>query len=713
MSEKTAMTRRDFLATTAAAAGGLVIGFWLPGGGKRAFAGPPEAGPAALNAFLRIAPDNTVTVLLKHVEMGQGVATSLPMVIAEELDCDWSKVKSEHAPAGQEYAHTAFGMQMTGGSTSTWESFGQLRTAGATARAMLVAAAAQKWGVAVASCRTENGMVIAGDKKASYGELAEAASKLKAPEKVALKDAKDWKLIGKRVKRLDTPAKVNGQAIYGMDVRRPGMAFAAISRPPFGAKLKSFDGTRARTVAGVLDVYRLSNSVAVVAKTTWAARTAVELVQVEWDRGDVAALSTPAMMEEYRKLSRTKGASAAKKGDAEAALGEGAIEAEYDMPFQAHASMETLNCTVERGENGADIWTGTQMPGVDAAAAAKVLGLKPEQVRIHTPYIGGGFGRRANPRSDFVVEACEVAMSWKSPVQVVWSREDDIRGGYYRPMWLSRMRAKLGADGKPAAWAHTLVGQSIMGGTPFEAMMVKDGVDGTSVEGAANSPYLTGIPDVSVELHSPKSPITTLWWRSVGHSHTGFVVECFIDELAAAAKKDPVEYRRSLLAEHPRHLRVLNLAAEKFGWGKPLAAGRGAGIAVHESFGSFVCHVAEVSVEKNQIRVHRVVSAVDCGPVVNPDTIEAQIQSGIVYGLTAALKSGITLTEGLVDQVNFKDFRLLRFDEMPAVEVHIADSKDPMGGVGEPGVPPIAPAVANAVFALTGKRLRSLPLRLG
>ncbi len=712
MGAKTAMTRRDFLATTAAAAGGLVIGFWLPGGGKRAFAGPPEAGPAALNAFLRIAPDNSVTVLLKHVEMGQGVATSLPMVIAEELDCDWSKVKSEHAPAGAEYAHTAFGMQMTGGSTSTWESFGQLRQAGATARAMLIEAAAQKWGVAAADCRTENGAVISGDRKATYGELAEAASKLKAPGKVALKDAKDWKLIGKPVKRLDTPAKVTGQAIYGMDVRRPGMAYAAISRPPFGAKLKSFDGTQARKVAGVLDVYRLTNSVAVVAKTTWAARTAAGQLEIQWERGEGASLSTPAMKDEYRKLARTKGATAAKKGDAEAALGSGVIEAEYDMPFQAHASMETLNCTVERGEDSADIWTGTQMPMGDAAAAAKVLGLKPEQVRIHTPYIGGGFGRRASPTSDFVVEACEVAMSWKSPVQVVWSREDDLRGGFYRPMWLSRMRAKLGAGGKPAAWAHTLVGQSIMAGTPFEGMMVKDGVDGTSVEGAANSPYLTSVPDYSVELHSPKSPITTLWWRSVGHSHTGFAVESFIDELAAAAKQDPVEYRRALLAEHPRHLRVLNLATEKFGWGKELPKGRAAGVAVHESFGSFVCHVAEVSVERNQIRVHRVVSAIDCGPVVNPDTIEAQIQSGIVYGLTAALKGEITFAAGAVEQSNFHDYPLLRLADMPAVEVHIADSKDPMGGVGEPGVPPIAPAVANAVFALTGKRLRSLPLRL-
>lgn len=713
MKANTAMTRRDFLATTAAAAGGLVIGFFLPGGAKRALAGPPEAGPAALNAFLRIAPDSTVTVLLKHVEMGQGVATSLPMVIAEELDCDWTKVRSEHAPAGQEYAHTAFGMQMTGGSTSTWESFDQLRKAGATARALLVEAAAQKWGVAAADCRTENGLVVSGDRKASYGELAEAAAKLKAPGKVALKEPKDWKLIGKPVKRLDTPAKVTGQAIYGMDVRRPGMAFAAIARPPFGGKLKSFDGTQARTVPGVLDVYRLSNSVAVVAKTTHAARTAVELLKVEWDRGEGASLSTPAMLEEYRKLSRTKGATAAKKGDAEAKLGEGAIEAEYDMPFQAHAPMETLNCTVERHEGSADIWTGTQMPMMDAAAAAKVLGLTPEKVRLHTPYIGGGFGRRANPRSDFVVEACEVAMSWKSPVQVVWSREDDLRGGFYRPMWLSRMRAKLGADGKPVAWAHTLVGQSILVDTPFEAMLVKDGVDGTSVEGAANSPYLTGIPDFNVELHSPKSPVTTLWWRSVGHSHTAFVVESFVDELAAAAKKDPVEYRRSMLAEHPRHLRVLNLAAEKFGWGKPLAAGRAAGVAVHESFGSFVCHIAEVSVDKNQIRVHRVVSAVDCGPVVNPDTVAAQVESGIAYGLTAALKTRITFTDGNVDQVNFREYRLLRFDEMPDVEVHIADSKDPMGGIGEPGTPPIAPAVANAVFALTGKRLRSLPMKLG
>ncbi|MEK7466018.1 MAG: xanthine dehydrogenase family protein molybdopterin-binding subunit [Planctomycetota bacterium] len=711
MGTNSSMTRRDFLATSAA---GLVIGFFLPGGGKRLLAEPPAGGGASLNAFLRIAPDNTVTVLLKHVEMGQGVATSLPMVIAEELGCDWKNVKSEHAPAAPQYFHTAFGMQITGGSTSTWESFTQLRKAGATARAMLIAAAADRWGIDSKACTTENGFVVNGGNRLSYGDLAEAASKLKAPKEVALKEEKDWKLIGKRVKRLDTPDKVTGKAEFGMDVKRPGMLYAAILRPPFGGKVKGFQCDVARSLPNVVDIIEIPGGVAVVAKNSWAARRAAAAVVVEWDRGDGAGLSTAKMKEEYRALAKTRGAKAAEKGDAEAALAKAGkvIEAEFELPYLAHAPMEPLNCTVEIGEDGCDIWTGTQSPGIDQAAAAKILGLKADKVRVHTPFLGGGFGRRANPRADFVSEACEVAKAMKVPVQVQWSREDDIRGGYYRPMWTSRIRATLNEKKMPAAWSHTLVGQSIMEGTPFGAMMIKDGVDVTSVEGAANSPYLSSIPDHRVELHSPKSPVTVLWWRSVGHTHTAFVVECFIDELAWAAGIDPVNYRLDLLKDHPRHKRVLEKAAGEFGWGNELPVAHAAGVAVHESFGSFVAHAVEVSVENGKVRVHRVVSAVDCGPVVNPDTVEAQIQSGIVYGLSAALKGEITFSQGEVEQSNFHNYAILRMTEMPKIDVHIIESTDPMGGVGEPGVPPIAPAVANALFMLTKKRVRSLPIRL-
>jgi isoquinoline 1-oxidoreductase beta subunit len=703
------ITRRDFLGRTAALGGGLVLGFFLPRGARRAFAETP----AAPNAFLRIAPDDTITILLKHVEMGQGVATSLPMVVAEELDCDWSVVRVEHAPAAPAYAHSAFGIQLTGGSTSTWSSFDQMRSAGASARAMLVAAAAKRWGVETGACRTERGFVVCGEKRASYGSLAEAAAALPKPEEPARKDPKDWKLIGKPVRRLDGADKVSGKAVFGMDVRLPGMLYAAVARPPvFGGKVKRVGPDAAKAVPGVTDVVQIPSGVAVVAANSWAARQGVEKLEVDWEPGPGGAVSTAAMTEEYCRLAATRGNVAVEKGDADAAMSKAArvVEAEYDVPFLAHAPMEPLNCTIDFRGGECDVWAGTQMPGVDLAAAAKILGIDPLKARMHTPWLGGGFGRRANPASDFVSEAAHLAKLLKKPVKVFWSREDDIRGGYYRPMWVSRIKAGLDDAGNPVAWTHTLVGQSIMEGTPF-AMMIVNGVDQTSVEGASNSPYLTSVPDHRVDLHSPKSPVTVLWWRSVGHTHTGFVVESFVDELAHAAGKDPLEFRRGLLAGHPRHLRALNLAAEKFGWGKPLPAGRAAGLAVHESFGSFVAQAAEVSIEKGRPVVHRVTCAIDCGPVVNPDTIAAQMQSGIVYGLSAALHGEITIDGGKVNQSNFHNYPVLRIGAMPRVEVHIVESTDRMGGVGEPGVPPIAPAVANAIFRLTGERLRSLPLR--
>jgi isoquinoline 1-oxidoreductase beta subunit len=709
--------RREFLKTATAVGAGLVVACFLPAPLRRALAqGAPAAKPPiSPNAFIHIAPDNSVTILLKHSEMGQGVWTSLPMVVAEELGCDWNSIKVEHAPAAPEYAHTAYGLQMTGGSTSTWESFDQLRTAGATARELLLTAGAAKLGAKAADCHVENGFVVHGAKKVSFGAVAAAAAKLPTPTDVKLKDAKDWTLIGKPTRRLDSKAKVTGKAEFGLDVKRPDMAIALVARAPvFGAKLKKVDATKAKAIAGVIDVVQVPSGVAVLGKHFWAAKQGRDALVLEWDEGAFANASTAALREEYRKLAATPGAPAKIAGDVDAALKKAPhpIEADYEVPFLAHAPMEPLNCTVAITRDGCDIWTGTQFQGVDQGTAAKILGLKPEQVRIHTAFLGGGFGRRANPASDFISEAVEVAKASKKTVKVVWTREDDIHGGYYRPMWLSRFRAALGEDGKPLAWSHTIVGQSIIVGTPFAPMMIKDGVDVTSVEGAADSPYLDAIPTHRVDLHSPTSPVTVLWWRSVGHSHTAFVVESFIDELAHAAKQDPLEYRRTLLPKDSRERRALDIAADKFGWGKPLPQGHAAGLAVHQSFGSYVAQIAEVSVEDGKPRVHRVVCAVDCGPVVNPLTVEAQMQSGIVFGLSAALHGELTLKNGRVEQSNFHDYPALRLPEMPNVEVHIVPSTDKMGGCGEPGTPPIAPAVGNALFALTGKRLRQLPFKL-
>jgi isoquinoline 1-oxidoreductase subunit beta len=710
------LSRRAFLAQSAIAGGGLVIGLHLPGAMRRAFA--QEAAPAVPkpvpNAFIRIAPDDTVTILLKHSEMGQGVFTSLPMVIAEELECDWRHVRAEHAPADLVYAHTVFHVQMTGGSTSTWESFDQLRIAGAAAREMLIATAAGRWGVPAGECRAADGFVMHGERRARFGELAADAAKLPVPAAPKLKDPKDWKLLGRPMHRLDSAEKVTGKAEFGMDVRRPGMLTALVGRSPFfGGKVRAFRAGKAKAVPGVVDVIQIPSGVAVLGENFWAARLGRDALEVDWDAGSIAGHSTATQLEDYRKLARTAGAVAAAKGDAAAALAKAAktLEAEYEVPYLAHAMMEPLNCTAEIRPGSCEVWTGTQFQTGDQAAAAKIAGLKPEQVKVHTLFLGGGFGRRANPGSDFVAEAVHLAKASGRPVKVVWTREDDLRGGFYRPMWVSRLRAGLDAAGRPVAWTHTLVGQSILAGTPF-ASMIQHGIDETSVEGASNSPYLAAIADHRVELHSPDVPIPVLWWRSVGHSHTAFVVESFVDELAHAAGKDPVTFRRELLPADSRQRRLLDMVAGAFGWGRPLPAGHGAGVAVHESFGSAVAQAAEVSVDNGRIRVHRVVCAVDCGPVINPDGVEAQMQSGIVYGLSAALYGEITLRDGQVEQSNFHNYPVLRLHEMPRVEVHIAKSAARMGGVGEPGTPPIAPAVANAVFAATGKRLRSLPLRL-
>ena len=707
-------SRREFLKSSTALSGALVIGFWLPElSGRRAFAQQPPKPPAAPpNAFLRIGKDGSVTVLVKHLEFGQGVTTSLPMLVAEELECDWAKVRGELAPAGPEYAHTMFGMQMTGGSSSVVNSYDQLRAVGAQARTMLVQAAATQWKVKPAECRVEKGVVIGpGNRKLTYGQLAEAAMKLPVPQDVQLKPASQYKLLGKPTRRTDSAAKVDGSATFGLDVKRKNLHTALVAHAPaFGAQLGKMGAEKVKAVPGVTHVVQLSNGVAVVGTSYWAAKKGRDALELEWDiPKDNAVITSEALFARFREAAKTPGKPARKAANAEAIKASAkTVSAEYEVPFLAHAAMEPLNCTVELRADGAELWVGSQFQTVDQAAAAKVLGLKPEQVRLNTMLAGGGFGRRANPASDYIIEACEVAKEVKVPVKVVWSREDDIRGGYYRPMYVHKVDAGLDAGGRITGWKHVIVGPSIIAGTAFEPFMVKDGIDPTSTEGVADTPY--DIANMDVQLHTVNAGVPVLWWRSVGHSHTAFVMETMIDDLAKQAGKDPLAFRRELLGKHPRVLRTLELAAEKAGWGKPTPAGRARGIAVHESFGTVCAQVAEVSLKGNDVVVHRVVSAIDCGFAVNPMSVEAQVQSAIAFGLSAALYGEITLKDGAVLQSNFHDYRVLRLNEMPQVEVHLVPGGDKPTGVGEPGVPPVAPAVANALFALTGKRARKLPL---
>ena len=707
--------RRTFLKASLAATGGLVIGFHLAGGNKIAAAQTPPKPNTTPNAFLRIARDGSVTVQVKHLEFGQGVMTSLPMLVAEELDCDWLKVRAELAPAAPQFTLTMFGIQMTGGSSSVVNSWTQMRTVGATARAMLVSTAASKWKVSAADCRTENGVVIgpAGQKE-TYGALADAASALAVPENVALKDAKDFRIIGKPTRRIDAPAKVDGSAKFGLDVTPkmvPNLHTAVVKHPPiFGAKVKSFNADKVNGVPGVTHVVQTGNGVAVVAKSFWAAKTGRDLLVVEWDLAPGSKADTSEMKKSYRALAQKTGA-VAKAGNVEMLKSAAkTVTGEFEVPFLAHAAMEPLNCTVSIKADSCEIWVGSQFQTVDQAAAAKVAGLKPEQVKLNTMLAGGGFGRRANPTSDNIVEAVEIAREAKVPVKTVWTREDDMQGGYYRPMFVHRVVAGIDATGKIVGWDHTIVGQSIMTGTAFEPMMVKNGVDGTSVEGVADTPY--DIANMQVSLHTPQSGVPVLWWRSVGHTHTAFVMETMIDDLAKAAGKDPVAFRRELLTKHPRIAKVLTLAADKAGWGAPLPKGVARGIAVHESFGSVCAQVAEVSVDNGKIKVRRVVAAIDCGLAVNPLTISAQVESAIVFGLSAALYGQVTLKDGVVEQGNFHNYPVLRINDMPKIEVHIVPGGTAPTGVGEPGTPPIAPAVSNAIFALTGKRLRELPFKV-
>ena len=710
------VSRRDFVRVGMAVGGGLLVTTY--GCGPKDAAAPVTAGGPGLfepSAFIQVGADGNVLVLSKHLEMGQGAYTGLATLIADEMDADWSRVRVEGAPADvKKYANTAFGMQGTGGSSAIANSWDQHRKAGATARAVLMGAAANQWGVSAAELTTEPGVVVhaKSNRRADYGTLVAVAATLPVPENVTLKDPKDFRYIGKEKNtlRVDAKPKSTGSATYTQDVKLPGLLTAVVAHPPlFGAKVKSFDAAKAKAVPGVTDVVQIPTGVAVLGEHFWAARQGRAALRVEWDTSAANTLGTAEVMAQFRDLAGKPGVEIAKAGDAEAAIGTAAktVEATYEFPYLSHASMEPLNCVVQLRKDGAEIWNGDQFQTFDQAAVAGVFGMKPEQVKINTLYAGGSFGRRANAISDYIVEAATIAkaIDGRAPVKMVWTREDDTAAGYFRPAFLHRIKGGLDAAGNPVAWWHRIVGQSIMEGTP---LMPPDGKDSSSFEGASDHPY--EIANRFFDTHFAKVGIPVQWWRSVGHTHTAFAVEMFIDELAKAAGKDPLEFRRALLVKDPRRLAVLNLAAEKAGWGLPLPAGRARGIAVHKSFNTYVAEVAEVSLEGGKARVHRVVCAVDCGIVVNPDVVRSQMEGAIAFGLGAALYGQIAIDKGRVVSTNFDKYRVLRQREMPVVEVHMVASTEAPTGVGEPGTPPIGPAVANALLALTGKPTRKVPL---
>ena len=713
--------RRAFLKGAGAASlTALTIGFEWGGSTQRASALAATINPApfAPNAFVRIGADNIITVISKHVELGQGAYTGLATVLADELDADWAQVRVESAPAdATRYANLAFGkIQGTGGSSAIANSWPQLRDAGAKARAMLLAAAANEWHVPVGELTVDKSVIFhnASKRQATFGSLVKKASALPVPQSVQLKDPKDFKLIGRQPPRVDVAAKCDGTAQFTIDVEMPGLLVALLKRSPlFGATVISFDGAAAMQVPGVVKVVQVPRGIAVVAKSFWAAKQGRDVLKVDWDDSNAEKRSSAAMMDEFRRLADQPALPARKEGDAKKALGAAArkVFASFEFPYLAHAPMEPLAAVVKLDAKTCEIWTGDQFQTIDQMNAAHAAGLDPGQVSIHTLYAGGSFGRRANTISDYIVEAVSIAKAYGAdgtPIKLQWTREDDIQGGLYRPMYFHKMEAGLNAQNELIGWHHVIVGQSIMAGTIFAAGM-KDGIDSTSVEGAANIAY--AIPNIAVDLSTAKAGVPVLWWRVVGSSHTTFAVEAFIDEVAHAAGADPFTFRRKLLEHAPRMKAVLELAADKAGWASaPLPKGRGRGIAVCEAFNSYVAQVAEVSVDDaGRVKVDRVVCAVDCGTAVNPDIIKAQMEGGIGFGLSAALYGAITLKDGHVEQSNFNDYRVLRMNEAPKVEVYIVPSTEKPTGVGEPGVAPVGPAVANAVFAATGKRVYAFP----
>jgi isoquinoline 1-oxidoreductase beta subunit len=683
------------------------------------------------NAFLHISEDGTITVQVNRLDFGQGVSTGLPMMLAEELDAEWSKVKSQLAPAAEAYKDPNFGIQMTGGSSAIANSWMQYRELGARARAMLISAAAQQWKVNPATLRTENSrvfMIANKGKTASYGELAKLAASLPVPEKVQLKDPKNFTLIGKPVSSLSASAKSKGTQEFGIDVKLPGMKVAVVTRGPvFGAKMKSMDTTAAEKMPGVFAIFptpldRGAVGVAVVADTYWQAKQARDALKIEWNTDGLEKVDSVKQLASYKALAATPGTKTTRQADL-SAMKEAAktITAEYTFPYLAHAPMEPLNATLNFTGDGCEVWVGSQFQTIDQATVTKVLDLKPEQVKLNTVAAGGGFGRRAVPSADYIFEAAQIAKGLKAagksvPVKVMWSREDDIKGGYYRPAHVHRAQIALDKNNKVLGWKHTIVGQSIITGTPFEAFMVKNGVDHTAIEGVADTPYKLPL---SVDVHHPKVNVPVLWWRSVGHTHTAFVMETLIDELATATGEDPVAYRKRMLdpdqaKNHARYIAALDLAVEKSGYGKKvLPVGRAYGVAVHASFNSVIAYVVEASVKDGTPVLHNVTAGVHCNFCVNPRAVEAQVQGAAAMAIGLTLPgAAITFKEGVVEQSQLSDYQIARMSDVPTIAVHIVPSLDAPTGMGEPGLPPLAPAFANAIAKVTGKRLRSLPFDL-
>jgi isoquinoline 1-oxidoreductase beta subunit len=704
------LNRRHFLKSLGAVGGGLAIGIEFAGPADAAEAGAPlQAGP-----WIRIASNGTITVVVDKSEMGQGVLTSLPMLVAEELDADWDHVAVEQAPAAPQYAHPWFKVQATGGSTSVRAMWQPLREAGATARALLIHAAALTWKVDAASLHTEAGFVVGPKGRLSYGDLAGLAATLPLPTGVKLKDPGQFRLIGKSLPRTEGASKVNGSARFGIDVRVPGMLFASVERAPMiGGRVKTIDAVAALKLPGVREVRQIrsptAEGVAVLADSSWAAKQGRAALKIDWTPGPQGLLATPALKAQMAALAKSReGARVAKRSGTPEAINEGTlVQATYEVPYLAHATMEPMNATAWVHGEGVEIWAPTQAQGPTQHIAANIAGCKPEQVQVTTTLLGGAFGRRFAP--DFIIEAVQLSKLAKAPVQVLYSREDDMRAQYYRPAAHVELEARLAGDGQPKMVRGVTVVDSIAAGSGFEgALITPEGVDNTSVEGLADFPYATPNFQLDWVMHNPG--VRTWFWRSVGSTQNGFFTESFIDELAHAAGADPFAYRQKLLVDKPRHRAALELAAKESGWGTPLPAGRARGIAVCESFGSYVAEVAEISLQDGSVRVHKVTIAADVGIVVNPDMVRAQLEGAMIYGLSAALYGKITLAEGRVEQSNFGDYAALRLSETPQVSVHLVSSAEAPGGVGEPGTPPITPAVVNALFALTGKRIRSLPL---
>ena len=733
MIETQRRSRRAFLQTVAAAGGGLAIGVYLPFSGRTTMS---AAGAFEPNVWVKIGADDSVRIMLSMIEMGQGVMTAMPMLVAEELDIDWNRITTEWAPADRRYGNPNFGgAQTTAGSNSTRGMWRVLRQAGATARAMLVTAAAQTWNVDEASCTTDKGEVLhqASGRRLKYGALVDKAAALPVPQRVTLKDPKAFKVLGQPLARLDVPEKVNGSAEFGIDVTRPGLLVARVVRPPsFGGKVARFNADKAKAVRGVRHVVQISTGVAVVADGYWAASKGAQALEVTWEPGPLATLNSADISKRYAELAQKTGAVARNDGNADAILsragstapgsdgggpatanGSGPatpriIERVFEAPFLAHAPLEPMNCTAHVQPDRCDVWLSTQSQTATQQAAMGASGLPENKVFVHTKYVGGGFGRRAEP--DFVIEAVETSKAVGAPVKVMWSREDDMKHDYYRPVTYVRMWGALDASGTPVAWKQRLVQSSLLDRLNPGALKGSGGVDFVSVEGAANLPY--GIPNLRVEYIEANPGIPFGFWRSVGSSVNGYVTEAFIDEMATTAGKEPYQFRRALLEQKPRHRAVLDLVAEKAGWTERPAAGRFRGIAVHDCFGSIVGLVTEISLEKSAVRVHRITCAVDCGWIVNPDTIKAQMEGGIIYGLTAALKGEITIRNGGVVQNHFGDYQMVRMNEMPSIDVFIVPSTEAPGGIGEPSTAVIAGSLVNAVYAATGKRVYSLPIKL-